>query len=148
MRNLRMNPESLSMLFKYLSKNKFIKEIYFERSIDDGCMKDLGEMLSMNNCIEKISLGYRSKGNDITNHGLNILSNSLNGNKSLKRLSLSMNSAIGNESVPYVVDIVKKSRIESVITNDTSLTDTKDIKIYLAANKILNGGDYINLSSL
>lgn len=143
-----MDQESKSMLFKYLSRNKFIKEIYFERSIDDDCMKELGEILSANDCIEKICLGYCAKGNHITNQGLDTLAKNLKESRSLRLLSLSNNSAINDASLPYVIDMIKKSKIERVFTHGTSLSNSKEIQISTTVNKILNGGDYVSLSSM
>ncbi len=81
-----------------------------ENEIDDECMKQLGEYVQDNQHLEKLWLGS----NKITDKGIEIISEYLIGNTKLKELNLSVNEGITDVSVPYLIEIAKKSCITEI----------------------------------
>lgn len=93
--------------------------------IDDECMNNLGEYLQDNDYLEALLLGS----NKISNKGVEMLSEHLNGNISLRELNLSHNKGITDLSGPYLMDIAKKTSITEVSFWFTSISTTKRFEI-------------------
>ena len=75
--------------------------------LDDECMKQLGEYVQDNEYLEKLWLGS----NKVTDKDIEIISEYLIGNTKLKELELQYNKEITDKSVPYLIEIAKKSRV-------------------------------------
>ncbi len=93
--------------------------------IDNECMMQLGEFIQGN---QHISLLYICS-NKITDRGIEILSEHLAGNTTLKYLDLNNNNGITEASVPYLLEIAKRSCIEVIILWYISLSSESKKKI-------------------
>lgn len=65
----------------------------------DECLESIGEFIKNSKTIEVMNIG----GNKITDKGIEILSNYLEGNKILKKLCLAGNEGITDKSVPLSI---------------------------------------------
>lgn len=79
-------------------------------SIDDACMRQLGEYVQHNDYLERLDIDN----NIITDKGIAILSDHLTGNTTLKILNIGYNKAISDSSVPYLIEIARKSCISHI----------------------------------
>ncbi len=93
--------------------------------IDDECMKQLGEFVQDNEHLEKLWLSN----DNITDKGIEMISEYLIGNIKLKELNLSYSRGITNASVPYLVEIAKKSCITDIDIGFTSISEEKQKEI-------------------
>jgi len=110
-----------------------------DNSIDDDCMKDLGELLQMNKYIIMIDISYPSKSESgISDKGIEILTKYLKGNEILKELHLDQNNKITEKSIPFLKEMIINSRIEIVECNNIPLGE---ISSSLAINQMKNGND-------
>ncbi len=102
-----------------------ILDLSWIRQIDDECMKQLGEYIQDNKCIEKL----RVRNNKITNKGIEIISEYLIGNTKLDELYFDDNNGITDASVPYLIEIAKKSCITEIDIRSTSISEEKQQEI-------------------
>lgn len=84
-------------------------------------MKRLGKFIQENDCTEEIIF----TNNQLTNHSVDILSEYLIGNTTLKRLDLVLNLAITDASVPHILEVIKKSCITELNLAYRSISDAK-----------------------
>ena len=89
--------------------------------IDDECMKQLGEYIQDNEHLEILRIGW----NKITDKGIEIISEYLIGNTKFKELYLYSNIGITDASVPYLIEIAKKSCMTKINLNGTSISAAK-----------------------
>jgi len=112
-------------------------------SIDDDCMKDLGELLQMNKSITTIDISCPFKySSGISDKGIEILTPYLKGNEKLKYLNLDKNKQITEKSIPFLKEMIINSRIENIVCDSIPLGDISSL---LAINQIKNGNNEINL---
>ena len=64
-------------------------------------------------------------GNCITDNGIQILSEHLQGNLHLETLEIQSNSRITDASIPYVAEIAKRSCVKEINLADTSISEEK-----------------------
>jgi len=88
-------------------------------------MESLGVFIQNNKFIEIIYLG----GNYITDKSFEILLPYLFANTTLKKLGVSYNEGITDESVPLLIDIAKICCLEIVDIKRTSITSLKEQQI-------------------
>ncbi len=88
-------------------------------------MKQLGEYVQDNEHLEILWLGN----NKVTGKGIEIISEYLIGNTKLKELYLSYNIGITDESVPYLIEIAKKSRVNKMNLERISISEEKQQEI-------------------
>ncbi len=93
--------------------------------IDDECMKQLGEYVQDNEYLERLMLSY----NKVTDKGIEMLLEYLIGNTKLNELNLSVNWGITDASVPYLIEIAKKSCITRMYLGGTSISEEKQQEI-------------------
>ncbi len=93
--------------------------------IDDECMKQLGEYVQDNQHFERLWL----ETNKVTDKGIEIISEYLFGNITLKELGLRGNRGITDVSVPYLIEIAKKSYVTKIETRNTTISAEKQQKI-------------------
>ena len=108
------------MLFETLKEMKS-KLIYLYLSgnlLDDECMKTLGEFIKYSETFESIGISN----NNITDKGIEILSEYLIGYITLYELDFSYNEGITDKSLPYLIDIAKKTSITSMNLFSTSVS--------------------------
>ena len=106
--------------------NSVVSYLYLSHNqIDDECMKQLGEYLQDKEHIEILELGDTK----ITDKGVEILSEYLIGNITLKELLLHGNKGITDASVPYLVEMINKSCIVRINLYETSISEEKKQKI-------------------
>ena len=108
------------ILFETLKeiKSKLIKIILDSNLLDDECMNMLGEFIQYSETIEKITISR----NIITDKGIEILSEHLIGNITLKTLDISGNEGITDKSLPYLIDIAKKTSVTSMYIFNATLS--------------------------
>ena len=115
---------NLESLFIDLSRNE----------IDDNCMLSLGKLIKQN----KIE-GIKMSQNNITDNGIEILSEYLFGNTSLKLFDFPFNRGITNKSIPIFKQIAMKSTInESYINGILSLSDEEKQEMELLLSIPIN----------
>ncbi len=88
-------------------------------------MQQLGEFVQENNHLARVILFD----NLITNKGIEIFSEYIIGNTSLKSLNLGANAYITDASVPFLLDIAKKSQVTGIYMNETSISKEKQSEI-------------------
>ncbi len=88
--------------------------------IDDECMKQLGEYVQDNQHLEILGVG-----NNLKDKGIEIISEFLIGNTTLKELNLSFNRGVADVSASYLLEIAKKSYISSMTLFFTSISQEK-----------------------
>lgn len=106
-------------------KSKLIYLFLNSNLLDDECMNMLGEFIEYSETIEEIAISS----NKITDKGIEILSEYLIGNISLKTLYISGNEEITDKSLPYLIDIVKKTSIISIDIYSTSVSEESKTEI-------------------
>ncbi len=84
-------------------------------------MKQLGEFVQDNEHLKKLDVSY----NKVTDKGIEIISEYLIENTKLKVLDLCFNRGITDVSVPYLIEIAKKSCITQIDIHYTSLSEGK-----------------------
>lgn len=84
-------------------------------------MESIGEFARDNQYLEKLFLSN----NQFADAGMEILSEHLVGNTTLKVLDLTMNYSITNASVPYIIEIAKKSCVIDMCIRNTKIEDDK-----------------------
>ncbi len=89
--------------------------------LDDECMKQLGEYIQENEHLELLNIG----GRNITDKGVKMLSEYLIGNITLKILKMCTNKGITDASVPYLVEVAKKSCITGIDVQYTSVSEKR-----------------------
>ncbi len=90
-------------------------------NFNEEFMKPLGECIQCNQHLETLHLVDLT----LTDKGIEILSEFLIGNTTLKELGAIGISGITNASVPHLLEIVKKSYITNVVMNTLSLAFDK-----------------------
>lgn len=88
--------------------------------LDDNCMKQVGEYIQESEYLFGLSIG-----NNVTDEGIEILSQHLIGNTTLKELWLSLNAGITDISSPYLFEIAKRSSISKLNLHGTSISFEK-----------------------
>lgn len=107
-------------LFKALRNHWNLRVLnLFGNRLDDSVMESLVSLMTSK--MEDISLGN----NDLTNSGVKQLSQSMIGNKTLKKLNLDGNDLIGMDCYEALEDIVKKSSLQVLSLNGTMINYDK-----------------------
>lgn len=114
----------------------------FENLLDDDCMDTLGEYIKCNNNLKIVSFGK----NKVSDRGVAILANYLDGNTSLKYLSFIGNVEISNYSISIISKMIESSRIVSLFVDETSITRRNSFAISLAKNQLNYGEDKLDLN--
>ncbi len=96
--------------------------------IDDECMKQLGEYVQDNEHLEILDISN----NNITDKGIEIISEYLIGNTIINDLYLHGNEGITDVSAPYLIDIAKKSCITKIDVEHTSIFHKEQQEIWKA----------------
>lgn len=109
--------------------------------IDDFFMKQCGEYIRKNRNLESLSLGY----NKVTDKGIEILSEYMHGNKTIRYLDIQGNDGITAKSIPYLKTIAESSLIEKIEFNYTSIENQNAIVSLLTFNILRNGSEKIEL---
>ena len=97
----------------------------YGNEIDDECMKQFGEYVQDNEHLERLEIGKIK----ISDKGIEIISEYLIGNTKLKELDLKYNKGITDVSVPYLIEIAKKSCITQMVVEYTSISEEKQQEI-------------------
>lgn len=84
-------------------------------------MKKLGEYIQENEYLEELYIANCQ----ITDKGIEILSEYVRGNIKLKELALGYNDDVTDASVPLLIDIIKTSHIHAIHFAYTSIYDQK-----------------------
>lgn len=92
----------------------------------DDFIQGLARYLEDDQQLQYLQLAY----NNITDKGVETLSNSLIGNTTLIYLGISGNHDVTDESIPFFVDLAKGSLITQIECNYLPITDEKLEEIY------------------
>ena len=100
--------------------------------LDDDCMEALGQFIENSNSIEEISLGNFEKTGQskISDSGIKILSEHLIGNTTLRSLAIYDCDDITDISVPYFIEIAKRSCVTSLDLQCLPISDEELYEIY------------------
>ncbi len=112
-----------SILFDYLKQtSSTISAVNLSgNKIDDACMTSLGEYIQSNQYIMHVYICY----NKVTDKGIEILSEYILGNITLKQLNLNCLLGVTDASTPFLIDIAKMSYITSIGLNNTLISFEK-----------------------
>lgn len=111
--------------------------------VDDECMNSVGEFIRNSKSIERIQLGSKL----MTDAGIEVLAPYLDGNMTLKHLSLFGNNKITDRSVELLSKIIDSSHLETVDIRETSIKQKNAIIIALACNSIKNKSETLDFTS-
>lgn len=136
----------------FLKENKiFLTKLnLFGNPLDNGCLKSLGEYIAINKNIEEINIGHDAEKQSglITDQGVNVLSEYVIGNKTLKLLSLAGNKNIKQKSVEMLNKMVESSNIEYLEIKGTSINKPNIIVVSLAQNRLKSGNKTLKFVGL
>lgn len=123
----KITSKGAAILFNTLKQNKCrVFTLYLCRNqLDDTCMGSLGEYLKTNPPLVHISL----INNCITDKGVGVLSTYLGSNDTLRFCGLAGNENITDSSLPNLVNILQKSRIDDFFLVNTSLSNYEMLEI-------------------
>lgn len=135
------------MFFKTLKEYKLsVKSINMKNNqLDDDCIPSLGNLLQ-NQQVEELYLGNNSVGypnlkrigNDFTDKGIEILLPYLIGNTTIKFLDISSNPKISDNSIPILKELIKKTNIENIYAEGTSISGKNALVAPLTENILRN----------
>lgn len=116
-----------------------IEEIHLdENHLEDSCMDALGKLLSVKK-LRKVTISV----NYITDIGVSTLSHYLAGNSSLRLLDVSSNESISDDSIPDLLDIVRRSHVEDVDIFGTHISKKNCLILPLVSNILKNSSNAI-----
>lgn len=140
-----MTSKGAVLLFDTLRQSNSVvsKLSVSHNQLDDEFMKSLGEYIQNNKSIEEIWL----QNNKISDSGIEMLVPYFEGNNTLKRISIDGNVEITNNSIPFLVKMIKSSHVEDIGFAFTSITQSNRILVALAHNIIKNGSPVFSLSN-
>jgi len=124
----KITSKGISILFKSLfeSKNENIKLIHIQQSnLDDSFIVDLGKIIKQNKNIIVIDLSNIN----ISDNGIEILSEYIVGNTSIRSLYLCGNKGITNKSYSEIIYMLETSYIMNMNVDFTEISKTNLIKI-------------------
>lgn len=120
-----------------------INEVHlgYNSEIDDECMTSIGECIMNNRWIERISLNNTK----VSDAGIEILAQYLEGNKTLKHIILDGNARITEKSFPIFMKIIESSYVGFMAVDSIAPQLLSALTVPLACNAIKNGSDIISL---
>lgn len=96
-----------------------------ENNVDDNCMAALGEYIKHNENIAGVYVMYAQ----ISDRGVEILSDHILGNKTIYQFDFQGNVGITDQSAQYFIDIAKNTYVNNIYVSDTSISDEKHEEI-------------------
>lgn len=128
----RLSVEIASRFFPVLKQVQVkIEDFTFHTdNFNDDYIRILGEFIQENDYFERCTLDNK----EITDEHIKVLSEYLIGNTKLKSIQFYWNHQISNESIPYFIEIAKKSHIENIIFLMVPISDDKkqELQKYLS----------------
>lgn len=113
------------------------------QTIDNNCMKSLGELIQSSASISVIYLNN----NQIEDSGIKTLAPYMEGNTSLKYIYLHNNRWISDDSLPVLTKIIEITHIQDICIDGTFITKKNALKFPLVCNTIKFGVNKIDLKS-
>lgn len=113
-------------------------------SIGDEGLKRLGELIKQNKSLEEV---YISK-TDISDEGIKVFIPFVVHSQTIKRIDISTNEKITNESVALLLDFANNSNIEEINTVGTSIKPLNQLILPLYRNSFKNGANKLDYRSL
>ena len=104
-------------------------------------MADLGELICNSKFIKSISL----EANLINDLGVEILTEKVEANISLRSLNLSRNKNITDYSIPNLYKLIRRTRIERLPLDGTLIGLGHYLYVYLVINEIRNGNENLDM---
>lgn len=122
-RNNEMSVEAINLLLETLNElhSEVTKLELSNNEMTDECMTKLGNFLQDNRYLEVLNIG----GTRVTHKGVEILSEYLFGNTTLKVLDLS-DVVLPDASIPLLIEIAKKTCITSMFADDSEFSVEKE----------------------
>jgi len=141
----KITSKGASLLFDLLRKQKStIKKISLcGNSLDNECIKSLGEYIRNNVSIEHIDI----EKNSISDNGIKVLTPYLIENTNLHTLKLSWNDKITDKSINFLNKIIKNSCVDEITIKGTNITDKNAFLFLLAKNGFKNKKSVIDVSN-
>ncbi len=134
----RISSEGLVMLLNTLKecKSEISSLNLLNCYLTEDCMEPLGQFIQASDHIEEISIGNFEKTfmGEITDESIRILSENIAGNTSLKSLIISECYDVTDDSIPYFIEIAKKTSITNMEAICASISSEGDAKIEKAFN--------------
>lgn len=112
--------------------------------IDDKCMKQLGEFIKVSKNLETLDL----RKNRITDKGIEILSNYIIGNTTLKRIKLNRNNGITDQSITCFFKMIELSQIAELYIRETLITQSRVLIAALAHKAMKNNSNELKISDM
>lgn len=131
-----------SRLFDSLKENNLsVSQLDLSNnSLNDSCMKSLGEYIQSNKHIEEVHIG-----NHVTDKGVEILLTYLAGNTSLKELWMDRNLQITDKSIPFCLQILNSSHLQVLNIINGGVTQLNELVIPQARNVMKYGATKLQL---
>lgn len=124
------------------SKSEISNLKFTLNKLDDEFIPSLGSFIQNNKHMKILDIGM----NAITNKGVEMLSEYLDGNSLLKEFHLSHNANITNDSIPFLLRMIESSNIESLRINGTSVTEKNLLIVPITHNLMKCGKEALDLS--
>lgn len=116
-----------------------------KNQIDDNCMASLGELINDGNSkLKHVNLGF----NNISDHGILLLSQLVEGNTILSSLILQGNPNISKNATPALIQLIESTHVVEIITNVNIDESKNTLAIYCEINHLKRGGSVIQLNHL
>lgn len=141
--------KGISLLLDTMREQKIaIKSLILgANNIDDESMISLGKFLSGNQSIRNVDIsGGKKKENKLTNKGIEILSEILESETSLKELDISKHKNITQKAQIPLIKIVEKSKVVVLSHQGTSIEPNPKLRVLISVNRLKNGSQDVNIS--
>lgn len=87
--------------------------------LDDDCIKSFGDLIQQNQQLIRVGLDSTK----ISDRGIEILSDSLEGNITLRAISLSENKGITDACIPFLVKIVNTTCVTNINVRNSMVSN-------------------------
>lgn len=128
LQNNNITSKGASVLFDVLKEcSSVVSNLNISHNLmNDDCLRNLGEYVQNNEYLERLKIG----GLDITDKGIEIFSEYMTGNVKMKYLFFGESYGITDASVPFFMEIARKSCIEKVSIWGTSISEEKIPEVF------------------
>lgn len=100
--------------------------------IEDDYLDRFGKYVQTNDSL----IGFALSDTDISDKGIEILSNTIVNNVTLKKIELRNNMGITDKSSASLIKILQNSHVEAIDTDKTSIQNRSTVDVFVAINKL------------
>lgn len=138
----RITSKGASLLFNSLreSRSRIMWINMSKNELDDTCIHDIGHYVMNNASIERLDVG-----NLITDRGVEILIQYLLKGSRLKKLDLSSNKSITNQSIPIMMKMIDATSVEDIDVKFTQVTNMNALVVVIAMKLLRNTSSMIDI---